>query len=184
MTDKIALDMSLSLVPKCPYIYLNRRPCKSGLFKSIARGYVRRLAIRQEFLCSHHSAWIPGLVSRGPRSAQRHRPSHTHDTLYRQFGLCVLRNGTALPRSQFLHSCVCERVTYSQDRSAYLAASKYAGRSWEYINRSQIHECGNWETEHYNSVLEITRTRSFISGNASIGTRHLYWILTFSSLTV
>jgi hypothetical protein len=23
------------------------------------------------------------------------------------------------------------------------------------INRSQIHECGNWETEHYNSVLEI-----------------------------
>jgi hypothetical protein len=34
-----------------------------------------------------------------------------------------------------------------------------------YINRSQIHECGNWETEHYNSVLEITRPRSFISGN-------------------
>ncbi len=29
--------------------------------------------------------------------------------------------------------------------------------SWEYINSSQIHECGNWETEHYNSVLEITR---------------------------
>jgi hypothetical protein len=25
-----------------------------------------------------------------------------------------------------------------------------------HINRSQIHECGNWETEHYNSVLEIT----------------------------
>jgi hypothetical protein len=24
------------------------------------------------------------------------------------------------------------------------------------INRSQIHECGNRETEHYNSVLEIT----------------------------
>jgi hypothetical protein len=29
----------------------------------------------------------------------------------------------------------------------------------EYINRSQIHECRNWETEHYNSVLEITRLR-------------------------
>jgi hypothetical protein len=38
-------------------------------------------------------------------------------------------------------------------------------RSWEYINRSQIHECGNWETEHYNSVLEIRRPHSFISGN-------------------
>jgi hypothetical protein len=31
-----------------------------------------------------------------------------------------------------------------------------ADPSWEYINRSQIlvHECANWETEHYNSVLE------------------------------
>jgi hypothetical protein len=28
---------------------------------------------------------------------------------------------------------------------------------WEYINGSQIHECGNWETEHYKSVLEIMR---------------------------
>jgi hypothetical protein len=43
------------------------------------------------------------------------------------------------------------------------------------INRSQIHECGNWETEHYNSVLEIARPLSLISGNTSIGTRHLYW---------
>jgi len=25
--------------------------------------------------------------------------------------------------------------------------------------------CGNWETEHYNYVLEITRPGSFISGN-------------------
>ncbi len=30
-----------------------------------------------------------------------------------------------------------------------------ADRSCEYMNRSQIHECGNWETEHYNSVLKI-----------------------------
>ncbi len=27
----------------------------------------------------------------------------------------------------------------------------------QYINWKQIHDCGNWETEHYNSVLEITR---------------------------
>ncbi len=26
----------------------------------------------------------------------------------------------------------------------------------QYINLSQIYECRNWETEHYNSVLEIT----------------------------
>jgi hypothetical protein len=29
-------------------------------------------------------------------------------------------------------------------------------RSWKYINLSQIYDCRNWETEHYNSVLEIT----------------------------
>jgi hypothetical protein len=26
----------------------------------------------------------------------------------------------------------------------------------ERVNLSQIYECRNWETEHYNSVLEIT----------------------------
>jgi hypothetical protein len=40
-----------------------------------------------------------------------------------------------------------------------------ADRSWEYINRSQIHECGNCETEHYNSVWEIMTWHSLISGN-------------------
>ncbi len=36
-------------------------------------------------------------------------------------------------------------------------------RSWEYINRSQIHYSGNWEKEHYISVLEIRgRTVSFL----------------------
>ncbi len=29
-----------------------------------------------------------------------------------------------------------------------------ADQSWEYLNRSQIFECGNFETEHYNSVLK------------------------------
>jgi hypothetical protein len=29
----------------------------------------------------------------------------------------------------------------------------------------QMYECGNLETEHYNSVLEIRRLHSFISGN-------------------
>jgi hypothetical protein len=29
------------------------------------------------------------------------------------------------------------------------------------INRSHIHECGNWETEHYNSVLENSKAAQF-----------------------
>jgi hypothetical protein len=35
---------------------------------------------------------------------------------------------------------------------------------WEYINPSQKHECGNWERAYYNSVLEIRRLHSLISG--------------------
>ncbi len=42
----------------------------------------------------------------------------------------------------------------------------------------QIHKCGNWETEHHNSVLEITRRRSFVSGNTLFVTRQSYWIHT------
>ncbi len=36
-------------------------------------------------------------------------------------------------------------TVYSHDRSAYSVEGKYVDRSWEYINRSQTHECGNWD---------------------------------------
>ncbi len=35
-------------------------------------------------------------------------------------------------------------------------AAEKADRSWKYINLSQIYKRRNWETELYNSVLEIT----------------------------
>ncbi len=40
----------------------------------------------------------------------------------------------------------------------------------KYVNVSQIYECRNWKTEHYNSVLEIRRAAQFhfweyINGN-------------------
>ena len=47
--------------------------------------------------------------------------------------------------SEFLHSYISERFTYFQDQYAYSAAGKYVDRFWEYINRSQTHECGNWD---------------------------------------
>jgi hypothetical protein len=58
---------------------------------------------------------------------------HSTLTTVPKIQFCIPRNETAQPHSQFLNSC-----------------------TWEYINHSQIHECGNWETEHHNSVLEIT----------------------------
>ncbi len=54
------------------------------------------------------------------------------------------QKGIARPQSQFPHSCFCERIC-PHDRSAYSAAGKYVKRSWEYINCSQTHECGNWD---------------------------------------
>ncbi len=67
-------------------------------------------------------------------------------SLYQKSDFFVPKNETAQPRSQFLHSCIC-------------------ARSWKNLNHSQIHECGNLETKHYNSILEIIRPRRFISGN-------------------
>jgi hypothetical protein len=45
-------------------------------------------------------------------------------TLYQKSDLYIPRNETAGPRFQFLHSCICERFIYSQDRSTYFAAAK------------------------------------------------------------
>ncbi len=40
-------------------------------------------------------------------------------TLQRKSHLCISLMGIARPQSQFPHSCVCERIIYSQDRSAF-----------------------------------------------------------------
>ncbi len=68
----------------------------------------------------------------------------TAKTQYRKFKTSIPRKGTARPQSQFLHLCFCERFIYSHHRSACSAAGKQVDRSWEYIDRSQTHECGNW----------------------------------------
>jgi hypothetical protein len=65
---------------------------------------------------------------------------HTAMTQYRRFERNIHRKRI----SQFPHSCVSERFIYSH-RSGYSATGKYVDRSWEYINRLQTHECGNWE---------------------------------------
>ncbi len=58
-----------------------------------------------------------------------------------------------IPRIYTLH----EHVRLQQNRQTD------PGNIYTYL--SQIYECRNWETEHYNSVLEIRRLPSFICGN-------------------
>ncbi len=43
----------------------------------------------------------------------------TTNVLYRKFETNIPRNETARIRSQFPHSCICDRFLYSHDRSAY-----------------------------------------------------------------
>ncbi len=71
--------------------------------------------------------------------------------IYRPHPVCIPINETVISQtellysvSQFLYSYICGRFIYFQDRSAYSAVGKYVDRSWEYINHSQTHECGNW----------------------------------------
>ncbi len=79
----------------------------------------------------------------------------TAKTQYWKFETDITRKGIAQPQSQFPHSSVCEQFIYSHDLSAYSAAGKYVDRTWEYINRSQTHECRNWDWGRANSFLGI-----------------------------
>ncbi len=60
----------------------------------------------------------------------------------------------SVPISTFM----CLSAIYNIPRigsHTYFPAAEQADRSWIYINLSQIYKCRNWETEQYNSVLEI-----------------------------
>ncbi len=70
---------------------------------------------------------------------------HTAKTKCRKLETNIPRKGISVSQSQSPHSCFCERIIYSHDGSAFTAGGNmYVDRSWESINRSQTHECGNW----------------------------------------
>ncbi len=74
------------------------------------------------------------------RRTMHGRHVQTEKIQYRKFETNIPRKGIARRQSQFL--CLWAIYIYSHDWSAYSAAGKYVDRSWEYINRSQAHECG------------------------------------------
>jgi hypothetical protein len=81
---------------------------------------------------------------------------HCNQTLQGKSDLCIPFLEIARPQYQFPYSSVCERFIYTQDRFTYFPVAEEVDWSWKYINLSQIYECRNWETKHYNSVVEIT----------------------------
>ncbi len=62
-----------------------------------------------------------------------------------KFRICIPRKGIAQPQSQFLHSSVCMSYiyVYSHDRFTYIPAAELTDQKC--INRSQKHECRNWD---------------------------------------
>jgi hypothetical protein len=93
-----------------------------------------------------------------PDRTQEYFIIYFYSTLQGKSHLCIPFLGIARPQSQFPCSCVCEQFIYSQDQFTYFPAAEPPYQSWKYINLSHIYECRNWETEHYNSVFEITVT--------------------------
>ncbi len=97
------------------------------------------------------------------------------------YHLCIPKNETvqppffqnriimfSLPIPTLIY-CICERFIYFQDRSVYFAAAKYVDLSWEYANRSQTHECENWdweaaqvpEKEYINGIFSAVHTHTW-----------------------
>ncbi len=79
-------------------------------------------------------------------------------TLLRRSDLCIPRNETARPHSQFPHSCICDRFIYSQDRSTFSILRQQIRQTDPgniCIYRSQIHECRNSERGRAVSFLGI-----------------------------
>jgi hypothetical protein len=80
--------------------------------------------------------------------------SYLMSSLQGKSHLCIPFLEIARPESP--HSCVCERFIYSQDRGPHISLQQNRQTDPWNIYISQIYECRNWETEPYNSVLEIT----------------------------
>jgi hypothetical protein len=104
----------------------------------------------------------PGAARQGPGGRPRHLPQEGHGHL-RPLQKCGGERGTLqrqnaenlkqiFPEKEYrglspnfhIHVSVSELHIYSHEGVCLFCWRKYVDRSWEYINRSQTHECGNW----------------------------------------
>ena len=65
------------------------------------------------------------------------------------------RNYNVLSPNSYTHISVRDLYIFPRIGSVYFAAAQYVDRSCEYINRSQTHECRNWERGRAVSFLGI-----------------------------
>ncbi len=77
-------------------------------------------------------------------------------TLLRKFKTNIYRNETVQPCSQFQHSCICERSIIFSRSVRLFGWIAFEDWLWEYINRSQLHECWNWKQGPENICFEFS----------------------------
>jgi hypothetical protein len=75
--------------------------------------------------------------------------------LHRKFETNIPRNETARSRSQFLHSCICERFIYYHIGPPIMLYCVCGTIMGIHINHSQIHEFRNWKHGSEVSFLGI-----------------------------
>ncbi len=103
----------------------------------------------------YHVSWE--MITRSVNSLTDTRQRHNTEYLKQIFPEKELRS---LNPNFHIHVSVSDLI-YSHDRSADSAAGKNVDRSWEYINRSQTHECGNWDWGRAIPFLGIYINRIF-----------------------
>ncbi len=116
----------------------NRYNCISGGFKDRYWDTFYSMCLASG--TDQHITKVNRKACRGLKQKQAHNCcillQHTAMTQFRN-KYSQKRNCEA--SSQFPHSCVCERSV------CLFFCRKHVDQSREYINRSQTHECGNWD---------------------------------------
>jgi hypothetical protein len=126
-------------LPPTPLLQLGRagRPCRSIIYGlqplwSVLPALTDRTCLPRPEMLGYELLTIPAAAIYSTMNGYNRLKSSMENqvialvvpcllpALYRKSNLCIPKKGIARPPVPILHSCVCERFIYSQDRSTYV----------------------------------------------------------------